>query len=477
MSPVSQFSSRSRSQSPPQSPLLAPRDVGADGVALPPLALQGTLLSIQLQEAVPVSVCVSASVCVSGDQPPQASPLARLPRRQLLPLSDVLGISFELSSDMLRDEVNGRVVVVMKKKMYPTRYWRQWLGVLAKLTASFCSAWYMLGPLSAAALFTPLAALVRFSTRSARRTRDSGSPMLRRSRSAGVGVGRGAKGDDSAMAHVSLPRVFSAVISGVLVAAALFWALTALAAAALSLAASEAALSVPPAPCLYCVLALYAALYAHSQTSAAAMRVYQALVHPMALPLPPFYHVPIVIQYEEHQLQQLITLRAQFYKSETLRPYVWRYWVGNPAVESVLSFCLPSTPYNSKRFRQFLFIALNYAVPLYSMVRGVGALLPFLETAAARLAAPLRADAGLAALRALLAERGRRPWAALPRYLAASLAARAHAQPAVRSVLQLASYLNSILFHYLIPNNIYLQYVQSQLVLLQVCWHINSIFY
>jgi hypothetical protein len=214
------------------------------------------------------------------------------------------------------------------------------------------------------------------------------------------------------------------------------------------------------------------------------------------LPAPPLHPEPIVVRYAQHRMQQMINLRSQFYSSHSLRPLVRSNWIGNAFVESFLSMCLPSSAYNSISLRKMLFVAMHYLVPLYSVARGMGAMLPHMST----FYNILRADVGVSVMSrmcehfytfyctqvvralcvrcvsylrsfhllpsggAVLQQLAEWWWLQLDKFPLISKALRG----GVGCISFVVKKSNYFIFNYILPNNVYLEYLRSQILVVQV---------
>ncbi|CAE7506699.1 unnamed protein product [Symbiodinium microadriaticum] len=170
-------------------------------------------------------------------------------------------------------------------------------------------------------------------------------------------------------------------------------------------------------------------------------------------------------------------LRKQLYASPVLRGLVLDRWVANASVESALVYALPSHIYNSPAFRHIMFLLVNYVIPFYSVIRGVGALVPHLTT----LSFLLRADVGLNFMMGFFDFYSRRAAQLMVNslfYVAARVPLHDHVvsitrpinsrlQPVMFALGRGMYLLHRFVFAYLIPNNIFFQYLQNQFVLLQ----------
>jgi hypothetical protein len=94
-------------------------------------------------------------------------------------------------------------------------------------------------------------------------------------------------------------------------------------------------------------------------------------------------------------------VRSQLWRRAETRCLVRDVWIGNATVETCLSL-LPAPLYRSRRCRWALHILLDYFLPAYTVLQGLGNLLPFAGRQAAALLAMLRGDVGVRIVLAVL---------------------------------------------------------------------------
>ena len=104
---------------------------------------------------------------------------------------------------------------------------------------------------------------------------------------------------------------------------------------------------------------------------------------------------PFVIYYEDEEVAELLTLRKKFFQIPELRSLISEVWIGGPQVEAILSYILPAYVYNSRRIRHYVHIIMDYMIPMYTVLRGLGALVPQLEIVFTYLMVRTRKDIGL----------------------------------------------------------------------------------
>jgi hypothetical protein len=110
---------------------------------------------------------------------------------------------------------------------------------------------------------------------------------------------------------------------------------------------------------------------------------------------------PLLYSLSTHLLLQTHQVRSQLWRRAETRCLVRDVWIGNATVETCLSL-LPAPLYKSRRCRWALHILLDYFLPAYTVLQGLGNLLPFAGRQAAALLAMLRGDVGVRIVLAVL---------------------------------------------------------------------------
>lgn len=396
-------------------------------------------------------------------------------------LENILGVSFDLHSDMMREHIEGTVTIVVRQPNYPLKFWQKWIRVPISLVVFACCVCYVLGPVSAALLTTALSLRVLLPVKRAY-TQNQQLMVDSPRKPHGKAVAQ-----NQAVKLITIPAYFSLVTNGVSLCSSLTYTLR--------LHGVNVSAGVT---CMACLLLMTIVSYItrssshcnnHNNNGASndgiiKQSIYLAVIKShfaaeIELPSLPMHPEPFVVHYAEDSIQAMVDLRAAFYRSSKLRPLVLSRWLGSGAVESILSNCLPSSLYNSTRFRQGLFIVLYYLVPLYSVARGLGALLPHFGSAYDF----LRADVGLdligrvvdyysILLREFMWGEWSRLWALISTRCTDVLLRFAFAGRVVRFSLHwtrvVVQQSNRFLFSYILPNNVYLEYLRSRLLIVQV---------
>lgn len=116
------------------------------------------------------------------------------------------------------------------------------------------------------------------------------------------------------------------------------------------------------------------------------------------LPPPPNYHFPLVLMFHDENISQLVLLRKQFFQDNSLQIYITKLWCGGIYIEALLSIVLPHHIYNSPKFRYGVHVLMDYLLPVYTVMRGFGALIPQLESIFTYLLLRTKTDIGLGLL-------------------------------------------------------------------------------
>ncbi|CAN0007967.1 unnamed protein product, partial [Phaeothamnion confervicola] len=183
----------------------------------------------------------------------------------------------------------------------------------------------------------------------------------------------------------------------------------------LSLAAREAqarAVAIAPATKKAAASAAAAAATAALATAAAAAAAASwprrltaegsLLRRPWRLPPPPRPVFPVVVRFAQDELGEMLEVRSALWRKPEMRPIVADVWVGSLYAEAALSMLAPAAAYNSARCRWLAHVALDYFLPAYTVLQGLGALVPVVWRQGAALLVRLHADAGVRVLIAAL---------------------------------------------------------------------------
>jgi hypothetical protein len=116
------------------------------------------------------------------------------------------------------------------------------------------------------------------------------------------------------------------------------------------------------------------------------------------LPKIPNYHFPIIITFHDTEIIKLINFRKEFYLNEKLRKLSSKIWITGMYIEVILSYILPTEIYNSQNIRYYMYFIMEYLLPFYTVIRGLGALVPQFEKFYVFLIIKTKTDIGLSLL-------------------------------------------------------------------------------
>jgi hypothetical protein len=385
-----------------------------------------------------------------------------------IPLHKIIGVSFEIRCEIMRDHIDGKLEVVLKQKYYDEKFRQKWFWVFIQIILYFVSGFYLFGLFTASvsSVICTLLIMYWFRRRSVTIINEDGDEVEVEDRVVHT-------------IEIPLPRFISIILTGNVMAALLLYTLRLLARVhAFSVLSLFLDLSVAPFLCILFTPSCYILFLIFPIPIGLSKFCYRHLVDRIVLPSPPTPRYPVVVHYNEDTIQELVKLRQEMYSVPEMRCLARDQWVGNATIEAIFIYALPTSIYNNPKFRQTMFVLINYMIPLYSLVRGVGALVPHL----ANLSFLLSADIGLNFIKGIVDANWRRLciWvfdtlkyvgSRLPLYsrvLELYVRIRSRLEPLVVLLWKGTVMLNRFVFSYLIPNNIYFQYLQNRMILLQV---------
>lgn len=103
---------------------------------------------------------------------------------------------------------------------------------------------------------------------------------------------------------------------------------------------------------------------------------------------------PIVVRFVQSDIGAMLEFRSQLWQNPQTRRLVTDVWVGGSTTEAALSL-LPSELYGSGTLRWAMHILLDYFLPMYTVLQGLGALVPFVGSKIAILALRVKGDGGV----------------------------------------------------------------------------------
>jgi hypothetical protein len=268
------------------------------------------------------------------------SPLLRCPccdPAGEIPLDELLGISFEMFAEKMRDDVYAQIVLVRKRETYRLSHWLRWSVLILMTFAVWGMAYLMVGTISA------MVALLWWFA---------------------CGIYNYLQNDKNLPGYMVMCGCF-----------AVPWCCCAV---LLHFKEYEYILLVSTTctvlitGILYTILAkrpAYRALFPDAEQTSLAQDVR------LQLPLPPGITWPVVVRFHPQDFPAMFRLRAALVAEPKTRAYVAEVWVGNQWAEGFLTL-IPSPFYNSRRLRWVLHVVLDFVVPFYLVAQGLGQILP-----------------------------------------------------------------------------------------------------
>jgi hypothetical protein len=119
------------------------------------------------------------------------------------------------------------------------------------------------------------------------------------------------------------------------------------------------------------------------------------------MPDPPHMQWPCVIRVSQEELHLMFAARSSLWRCPETRGLVKDVWLGSATVEAFMSL-LPCTVYNSYVARRAIHLLMTYLLPAYTVLRGVGSLVPFAASCARYMFIFALEDAGMAVLASVL---------------------------------------------------------------------------